>query len=170
MSISALILTFNEEENLPSCLESLKWCDDIVVFDSLSTDRTVDIAKSAGARVVQRSFDDEKNQREASLKIHFKYPWVYNPDADEITPPELHDEIIEVVSDPNRKEVAYRVRFKTMFMGRWIRHSSPIQHGWYDCSDLRESHFREILIFNTLLMARKETSITISSTTALTKV
>jgi glycosyltransferase involved in cell wall biosynthesis len=124
MNVSVLILTLNEEQNLPSCLESLKWCDDIVVFDSLSTDRTVDIAKSAGARVVQRSFDDEKNQREASLKIHFKYPWVYNPDADEITPPELHDEIIEVVSDPNRKEVAYRVRFKTMFMGRWIRHSS----------------------------------------------
>jgi hypothetical protein len=84
----------------------------------------VDIAKSAGARVVQRSFDDEKNQREASLRIHFKYPWVYNPDADEITPPELHDEIIKVICDPNRTEVAYRVRFKTMFMGRWIRHSS----------------------------------------------
>jgi glycosyltransferase involved in cell wall biosynthesis len=124
MNVSVLILTLNEEHNLPSCLESLKWCDDIVVFDSFSTDRTVEIATSAGARVVQRIFDDEKSQREASLKIPFKHLWVYNPDADEITPPDLHEEIVKVISDPNRKEVAYRVRFRTMFMGRWIRHSS----------------------------------------------
>jgi glycosyltransferase involved in cell wall biosynthesis len=124
MPVSILILTLNEEKNLPACLESVKWCDDIVVFDSFSTDQTVEIAKSVGARVVQRSFDNEKNHREASLKLPFKHPWVYNPDADEITPPDLHDEIIKVVSDPNRKEVAYRVRFKAMFMGRWIKHSS----------------------------------------------
>jgi glycosyltransferase involved in cell wall biosynthesis len=124
MSISALILTYNEEKNLPACLESLTWCDDVVVFDSFSTDRTVEIAKAAGARVVQRLFDNEKNQREASLKVGFKHPWVYNPDADEITPPDLRDEIISVVSDPTRSAVAYRVRFKTMFMGHWIKHSS----------------------------------------------
>jgi glycosyltransferase involved in cell wall biosynthesis len=124
MSISALILTYNEEKNLPACLESLTWCDDVVVFDSFSTDRTVEIAKAAGARVVQRLFDNEKNQREASLKIGFKHPWVYNPDADEITPPDLRDEIRSVVSDPARSAVAYRVRFKTMFMGHWIKHSS----------------------------------------------
>jgi glycosyltransferase involved in cell wall biosynthesis len=124
MSVSILILTLNEEQNLPNCLQSVQWSDDIVVFDSFSTDRTVEIAKSAGARVFQRRFDNEKHHREASLKLPFKHPWVYNPDADEITPPDLHDEIIKVVSDPNRKEVAYRVRFKTMFMGRWIKHSS----------------------------------------------
>jgi glycosyltransferase involved in cell wall biosynthesis len=124
MSISALILTLNEEENLPSCLESLKWCDEIIVFDSFSTDRTVDIAKSAGARVVQRQFDNEKDHREASLRVGFKHRWVYNPDADEITPVALRDEIIQVVSDSTRYEVAYRVRFKTMFMGQWIKHSS----------------------------------------------
>lgn len=124
MSISALILTYNEEKNLPACLESLTWCDDVVVFDSFSTDRTVEIAQAAGARVVQRIFDNEKNQREASLKSGFKHPWVYNPDADEITPPDLRDEIISVVSDPARSAVAYRVRFKTMFMGHWIKHSS----------------------------------------------
>jgi glycosyltransferase involved in cell wall biosynthesis len=124
MPVSVLILTLNEEKNLPACLESVKWCDDIVILDSFSTDRTVEIAKMCGARVVQRHFDNEKNQREASLRLQFNYPWVYNPDADEITPPELRDEIIKIVSDPNRKEVAYRVRFKTMFMGRWIKHSS----------------------------------------------
>lgn len=122
--ISVLILTWNEEANLPSCLESVSWCDDVVVFDSFSTDRTVEIAKAAGARVYQRKFDNERNQRAASLELPFKYPWVYNPDADEITPPRLRDEMLKVVADPKREEVAYRVRFRVMFLGKWIKHSS----------------------------------------------
>lgn len=122
--LSVLILTLNEERNLPNCLKSVEWCDDIVVFDSFSTDRTVEIAKAAGARVVQRVFDNERDHREASLKIEFKYPWVYNPDADEITPADLRDEMLAVVAQPTRAEVCYRVRFKTMFMGRWVKHCS----------------------------------------------
>jgi glycosyltransferase involved in cell wall biosynthesis len=122
--ISVLILTFNEEANLPACLESLRWCDDIVVFDSFSTDRTVEIARAGGARVIQRRFDGEKGQRTAALALPFKYPWVYNPDADEVTPPALRDEMLRVVNDRSRTEVAYRVRFKTRFGGRWIKHSS----------------------------------------------
>lgn len=122
--ISVLVLTLNEEKNLESCLESVSWSDDIVVFDSYSTDRTLEIAKMTGARVIQRKFDNELDHRTASLKLNFKYPWLYNPDADEITTPELRDEMLSVVSDTKRTEVAYRVRFKTMFMGKWIRHSS----------------------------------------------
>lgn len=122
--ISVLILTLNEEANLPACLESVKWSDDIIVFDSFSTDRTVEIAQSAGARVVQRACDNERDHRRASLLLEFKYPWVYNPDADEVTPPALRDEMRRVVADPARREVAYRVRFKAMFCGRWIKHSS----------------------------------------------
>ncbi len=124
MSISVLILTLNEETNLPACLDSVNWSDDIVVFDSFSTDRTVEIARAAGARVFQRAFDNERAQREASLLVNFKYPWVYNPDADEVTPPELRDELLAVVADPNQDAAAFRVRFKVMFMGRWIRRSS----------------------------------------------
>lgn len=122
--ISALILTLNEEKNLLRCLESLRWCDDVVIFDSYSTDRTLEIARAAGARVVQRVFDNERDHRAASLQVDFKYPWVYNPDADEITTPELRDEMLRTVADGNRREVAYRVRFKTMFMDRWIKYSS----------------------------------------------
>lgn len=122
--ISVLILTLNEEANLPACLESVKWSDDIVVFDSFSTDRTVEIARAAGARVIQRAFDNERSHRTASLRAPFKYPWVYNPDADEITPPELREEMSGMVADPARPEVAYRIRFKTMFRERWIKHSS----------------------------------------------
>lgn len=122
--ISILILTRNEEANLAACLESVKWSDDIVVFDSFSTDQTVKIARAAGARVIQRAFDNERNHRTASLRAPFKHSWVYNPDADEITPSELRDEILSVTADSDRPEVAYRVRFKTMCGGRWIRHSS----------------------------------------------
>jgi len=125
MSISVLILTLNEENILPACLASVSWCDDIVVLDSFSTDRTVEIAKAAGARVYQRAYDNEDTQHTYGLKeIPFKHPWVYIPDADEITPPELRDEMLAVVADPNRQEAAYRVRFKVMFMGQWIKHSS----------------------------------------------
>lgn len=124
MSISVLILTYNEEKNLPACLDTVSWSDDIIVFDSCSTDRTVEIAREAGARIYQRPFDNERNQRAASLKLDFKYPWVYNPDADEVTPPDLRDEMLSLIADPKRTEVAYRVRFKVMFFGRWIRRSS----------------------------------------------
>lgn len=122
--ISVLILTLDEEQNLPTCLDAVKWSDDVVVFDSFSSDRTVEIARAAGARVIQRRFDNERSQRAASVQVNFKHPWVYNPDADEVTPPELREEMLRVVQDTQRPEVAYRVRFKTMFMGRWIKHSS----------------------------------------------
>jgi glycosyltransferase involved in cell wall biosynthesis len=91
--ISVLILTRNEEEMLPRCLEAVRWSDDIIIFYSFSTDRTIEIAKSFGARVFQRAFDNERDQRAASLQLQFKHPWVYNPDADEITTAELRDEM-----------------------------------------------------------------------------
>ena len=123
--ISVLILTYNEEKNLPRCLEALKWSDDIVVLDSFSTDRTIEIAKAAGARIYQRAFDDEASQRTYSLReISFKHPWVYNPDADEDPTPELCREMLAVVQGRPGNTVAYRMRFKTIFMGKWIRFSS----------------------------------------------
>lgn len=123
--VSVLILTLNEEINLPACLEAVAWSDDIVVLDSFSTDRTVEIARAAGARVYQRKHDSELGQRRYGLsQIAFKHEWVYMPDADEVTTPALRDEILAVVNDPSRTESAFRVRFKVMFMGCWIRHSS----------------------------------------------
>lgn len=123
--ISVLLLTYNEAQNLPRCLEAVKWSDDVVVLDSFSADNTVEIARAAGARVYQRKFDNERDQRTYSVReIKFKYPWVYNPDADEVTPPELRDEMLAAVADLSRDAVAYRVRFKTIFMGKWIRFSS----------------------------------------------
>src|SRR5690348_11403726 len=112
MATSVLILTLNEEKNLPRCLESVRWSDDVVVFDSYSQDRTVEIARAWGARVYQRQFDNERDHRDASLRVDFKHPWVFNPDADEVCTPELASEMGCVVADTARQEAAYRVRFK----------------------------------------------------------
>jgi glycosyltransferase involved in cell wall biosynthesis len=89
---SVLILTLIEEKNLPACLKSLAWSNDIVVFDSYSTNQTVEIAKSAGARVVQRKFDDWASHQNWALKnIEFKYGWVCYSDGDEIVTDELRE-------------------------------------------------------------------------------
>ena len=82
--ISVLVLTLNEEINLPGCLETLAWSDDIVVYDSYSSDRTVEIAQQAGARVVQRKFDNYATQRNAALTdVEYIHPWIIMIDADE---------------------------------------------------------------------------------------
>jgi glycosyltransferase involved in cell wall biosynthesis len=125
MSISVLIMTLDEEVNLPACLAAVAWSDDIVVLDSFSSDRTIEIAKAAGARVYQHEYVNELSQRLYGLKeIPFKHQWVYIPDADEVTPPELRDEILSITADPSRPEGAFRCRFKVFFMGRWLRYSS----------------------------------------------
>jgi glycosyltransferase involved in cell wall biosynthesis len=125
MSISVLILTLNEERNLPACLSAVSWCDDVVVLDQGSTDATCRIAKQAGARVVCHSAGNEREQRTYSIReIPFQHAWVFNPDADEIATPELAEEMLKAVSDPARDKVAYRMRRRTVFMGRWLRYSA----------------------------------------------
>src|SRR5688500_16982942 len=100
---SVLILTLNEEDNLPRCLEALRWSDDVVVLDSFSTDRTVELAKAAGCRVVQRAFDNwSAHQNFAVETIPFKHPWVYYIDADEIMTAELAEEVERVTGEAGR--------------------------------------------------------------------
>lgn len=121
--ISVLVLTLNEEANLPRCLESLSWCDDIVVLDSGSSDRTVAIAREYGARVVTRPFDNWASHQNWALEsIEYRHPWLYYSDADEIMPSELRDELIRVATAAAQPHAAYRVRYKNYFLGRWIRH------------------------------------------------
>ncbi|MBI5722849.1 MAG: glycosyltransferase family 2 protein [Planctomycetes bacterium] len=123
MPISILILTLDEEQNLPRCLDSVRWSDDIVVLDSFSIDRTVEIASKAGARVVQRKFDNwSAHQNWAVQNIQFRHPWVYYSDADEIVTPQLRDEMLAEAARPDNPNSAYRVRYKNYFWGRWIRH------------------------------------------------
>lgn len=120
--ISVLVLTKNEEQDLPGCLESLKWSDDIVVLDSISSDRTVEIARSAGARVVERAFDNWASHQNWALEnIEFRHPWVFYIDADERVTPELAESIQRAVQDP-KDAVAFRIRRRDFLMGRWLKH------------------------------------------------
>jgi len=121
--ISILILTLNEELNLSACLASVKWSDDIVVFDSYSTDRSVELAKAAGARVVRRKFDNYAAQRNAALAVGYKYPWVLMVDADEVVPEDLHDEINENLRSVPEGIEMFRMRRKDMFLGKWLKRS-----------------------------------------------
>ena len=132
MSVSVLVLTLNEEINLPDCLASASWSDDIVVLDSHSTDRTLEIARKAGARCYQRSFDNYSAHRDwARREITYTHPWVFSIDADERFTPELVAEIQEAVRLAPEDMAMYLVTRKDYFMGRWIRFSSssPI---WFE--------------------------------------
>ncbi|MCC6429067.1 MAG: glycosyltransferase family 2 protein [Phycisphaerales bacterium] len=119
---SILILTKDEEINIEACLKTLTFSDDIVVFDSYSSDRTLELArKFPNVRVIQRKFDTwSKHSNWALEHITWKHQWVYYSDADERVPPELRDEIIRQCNQPGT-EVAYRLKYRNMFMERWLR-------------------------------------------------
>lgn len=125
MCVSALILTLNEELNLPRCLDLLSWCDDVVVLDSYSSDCTEAVAKERGAIFILRRFDDYATQRNFALtEIQYKHPWLLMVDADEVVTPELAEEIQSTATNCSDAMTLYRMRRKDYFMGRWIRHSS----------------------------------------------
>ncbi len=120
--ISILVLTLNEENNLPSCLDTVKWSDDIHVLDSYSSDRTVDIAKNYGAKVWFRKFDSfAQHQNWALDNISFKYPWVFYLDADERATPALAFAMQRAVSDPH-ENVAFKMQRRDFFLNTWLKH------------------------------------------------
>jgi glycosyltransferase involved in cell wall biosynthesis len=124
-SVSILILTLNEETNLAECIDSCAWSDDIVVFDSLSQDRSREIALAKGARVVERAFDNYAAQRNAALTtVQYKHPWVLMVDADERVPEDLAAEISAEVAAADRSVAMFRIRRKDFFLGRWLKRSS----------------------------------------------
>ncbi len=126
MSVSVLILTLNEETNLAACLDTVRWCDDVVVLDSFSADKTIAIAATAGARVVQRKFDDwAAHQNWATANIAFKHPWVFYLDADERMTEELRAEIQGIAQSETERRVAFYCGRKNFFMGRWLKHAMP---------------------------------------------
>jgi len=125
MNVSALILTLNEEPNIERCLESLKRWDDIVILDSFSTDGTEKIAKRAGARFIQRKFDDYAAQRNYGLnKIKYKHSWLLMLDADEIVPKDFADEIFDMISNSDEDTCMFRFRRKDFLFQTWIKRSS----------------------------------------------
>jgi glycosyltransferase involved in cell wall biosynthesis len=122
--ISVVILTKNEEQDLPGCLASLKWSDDVHVFDSFSTDKTCEIATLAGAHLTQRKFDGYSSQRNASLnEVNYKYSWILILDADERIPKALVEEMFEVVSFANTPVNGFRIRRRDFLGKNWLKHA-----------------------------------------------
>jgi glycosyltransferase involved in cell wall biosynthesis len=130
MGISILVLTKNERQDLPACLESVAWSDDIHVYDSMSTDDTAAIAVKFGAKVTLRDYGesklvfggDEAAHRNWALKnIAFKYPWVFVIDADERMTPALVAAVKEAVAQPNGN-VAFSIQRRDFFLGTWLKH------------------------------------------------
>lgn len=120
LPLSILILTLNEERDLPGCLASVSGCADLVVLDSGSTDRTAEVARAAGARVFTRPFDNFAAQRNhAHASIPFHHPWVFHLDADERMSPELSAECAAL--DPAAPVDGWYAAPRMMFHGRWLR-------------------------------------------------
>lgn len=120
--ISVIILTRNEERDLPGCLETVSWSDDIHVYDSLSTDRTLQVAAAHNATITQRYFDDWSTHQNWGLQhVPFRHPWILYVDADERVSPQLRDGLLAAAADPGDR-VAFRIERHDHFMGRWLRH------------------------------------------------
>lgn len=122
--ISVLIFTKNEELDLPGCLESVSWSDDVHVFDSFSSDETVGIATRSGARVQLRKFDNYAAQKNAGLKSgKFRHDWVVLLDADERIPKPLAQEMMRFAAETSPAISAARLRRRDFFMGTWLKHA-----------------------------------------------
>lgn len=129
--LAGVILTHNEEHNIEACIASLRWCDEIVVFDSFSTDRTVERAQAAGAHVIQHPFEHYSAQRNAALRA-VRAEWVFFVDADERATPPLAAEIRQKIEGPQR---GWWVPRHNYIFGRLTRGA-----GWYPDYQLRVLH------------------------------
>ncbi|MBD1833245.1 MULTISPECIES: glycosyltransferase family 2 protein [Cyanophyceae] len=120
---SIYILTYNEELDIAACIESALLSDDVVVVDSYSSDRTVEIANRYDIRVVQHRFESHGRQRTWMLEeVPAKHDWIYILEADERMTPELFQECLEAIK--TSEYVGYYAAERVMFMGSWIRHST----------------------------------------------
>jgi glycosyltransferase involved in cell wall biosynthesis len=133
MSITITILTLNEEENVDRALASVKWCDDVIVVDSYSHDKTENICKSySNVRFYQNKFVNLAEQRQYALEqLNPKYDWVFGLDADEVVPKELAEELRNIADkyvdgDP----IAYDVALRIIMWGKWLRFSSEYPRYW----------------------------------------
>jgi glycosyltransferase involved in cell wall biosynthesis len=126
--VSVIIPVKNEAVNIWACVGSVGWADEVFVIDSHSTDGTADLAKAAGAQVVQFDYRGgwPKKKNWALRNLPLRNEWVLILDADERITPELRDEIAAAIKDPGCN--GFYVRWKFIFLSRWMKHSWS--HGW----------------------------------------
>lgn len=122
--IAAVVITHNEEKNILRCLESLRFCDEIIVVDAMSSDNTVALANTIASKVVSRPWESYSSQKNFANSIA-ESEWILSIDADEKVSMELGLEIQAQLSTPG-PETAFSVPRKTLYRGKWIKHG-----GWY---------------------------------------
>ncbi len=121
--LSVTIITLNEEKNLPSCIASVrKLADEIIIVDSGSTDRTIEIARKHGAKIYYRKFDNYANQKNFALKLA-SGKWILSLDADEQIEPELGDEIHSILTDHESSFIAYTIPRKNIIFRKFIKYT-----------------------------------------------
>ncbi len=154
--VSAVVLTRDEELNLPACLQSMReLVDEIHVVDSGSTDRTVEIARAAGANVVMHDFEGHSAQwRWAMNELPLRNAWVLGLDADQRLTSELAAELRQLFSDPavTNDYAAYYLTRRNVFRGKWIRWGGYYPKRFiklfrrgqlvHEAADLLDHHFR----------------------------
>ena len=129
--ISACVTAGNEEQKIRRCLESLTWCDEIVVVDSFSTDRTVEICREYTDRVYQHEWLGYIGQKNL-IREMARHPWILFLDADEEVSPELREEIIREFESGTGDYMGYEFPRQVFYLGRWIQHGE-----WYPDIKLR---------------------------------
>ena len=129
-TLSIAMIAMNEEANLPRTLESVKWADEIIVVDSGSRDRTLEIAQSFGARTSYHAFGGHGEQKNVALDL-CSSDWILLLDADEVLSPELQAEIRDVLAAEPKFE-AYWIPRLNLYFGKWMRHG-----GFYPDRKLR---------------------------------
>lgn len=132
MKISTVIITYNEEDRLEPTLKSCsEIADEIVVVDSFSTDKTIDILKKYKVKIFQKKFIDYGSQKNLAMG-KAKNEWILNLDADERVSKELKKNIIKLKQKHKMNTDGFLINRKTFYMGKWIKHS-----GWYPDRKLR---------------------------------
>jgi len=124
-TVSACIIAYNEEKNIRRCLESVKWCDEIIVVDSYSNDRTVEICREYTGNVYVREYKGNIDQKNYAASLA-TMDWILSLDADERISPEMKREVLEILKKHNTSIVGYFFKRRAYMFGKWIRHS-----GWY---------------------------------------
>lgn len=123
-SIAVIILTYNEEKNIEKCLKSVTgWTQEILIVDSYSTDKTLEIANKYSAVVIQHKFKNQADQFNWALDtLSIQSDWILKLDADEEILPELKEEIIKVLPKTSESITGFYIKRRVFFMNRWIRH------------------------------------------------